>query len=266
MSERSFKRWQYAPKWITEILSTFAFCLAQTPDESERFQKLGAKDVRFLGNLKYAADPLPFDLNILKHFQGQIGQRPVWLMASTHAGEDEIALTVHGHCVKRHPDLLTIIVPRHATRGDDITKLIKAKGLSYTRRSQTQPITKTTAVYLADTIGELGTFYRLAPTVVIGGSFVWSGHNPIEAAQLERAIVFGPNMSSFATIAEEMLEAKAAIQVAQADRLAPVVATLIENTERAKDMAQKAAELATRKRDVLARVLEALKPWLERAA
>jgi 3-deoxy-D-manno-octulosonic-acid transferase len=263
MSEKSFHHWRYARVWIEELLSAFPLCLAQTADERERFMKLGAKDVRYIGNLKYAAEPLSFDFSLLEHLSLQIGKRPVWLMASTHAGEDEIALAVHTYCAKRWPDLLTIIVPRHPTRGDAIAKLIAARGLNGERRSKNLPILRNTHVYLADTMGELGLLYQLAPIVCIGGSFVWGGHNPIEAAQLKRAIVFGPRMTNFAAIAEEMVAAGAARQVADAESLAPIIASWLEQPDKVAAMAEKAGILAAQKHGVLEAILETLKQWMD---
>ncbi|MDD3288549.1 MAG: 3-deoxy-D-manno-octulosonic acid transferase [Alphaproteobacteria bacterium] len=263
MSEKSFRRWLYVKPWIKSLLSTFHMCLAQTTDEVERFKKLGAKDALYMGNLKYAAATLEYDQDMLEHLQAQIGSRPLWLMASTHKGEDGIAARVHKQLAKRWPDLVTIIVPRHPSRGEEIALEIENLGLTCSSRSKNQPITHLTSIYLADTMGELGLFYRLAPVTCIGGSFTWGGHNPVEAAQLGCSIVFGPLMTNFSAIAAEMAINNAAIQVKDEDELAKTIELLFNDPKSAKDLAQRAEELALEKSGVLPDIMKMLEPLLK---
>lgn len=263
ISEKTFQRWKLLPGWIKEMLGTFSMCLAQTVEEGNRFKALGGKDVRYIGNLKYSAAPLPYDEEKLAHMRAQVGNRPMWLIASTHPGEDKIAVDVHKKLAASWPDLLTIIVPRHTARGHTIAKMVEESGLSYSLRSKEQPIINSTAVYIADTMGEMGLFYRLASIACIGGSFVWGGHNPIEAAQLDCAIVFGPKMTNFMAIASEMVANKAAIQVANGNELANAVEKLFKAPEDTKKLAQTALALAKKKNGVLADTMKALRFWLE---
>ena len=120
-------------------------------------------------------------------------------MISTHRGEEEMAAATHKKLATHlRPDMLTVIVPRHAIRGNEVAHILETQGLRVARRSKGDAITSETQIYLADTMGELGLFYRLSPIAVIGGSFVRvGGHNPIEAAQLGAAIIFGPFMTNF---------------------------------------------------------------------
>ena len=117
MSAKSFQQWSWAKAWARELLEAFSLLLVQTEAERERFAALGARDVRCAGNLKFAAEPLPVDDESLRQLKAQAGSRKVWLMASTHEGEDEIALNVHKMLHERWPDLLLILVPRHPARG-----------------------------------------------------------------------------------------------------------------------------------------------------
>ncbi|MDE1900756.1 MAG: 3-deoxy-D-manno-octulosonic acid transferase [Alphaproteobacteria bacterium] len=262
MSDKSFRGWHRARGWAREILSSFSLCLAQTEDDKGRLIALGASPVKCLGNLKYAALPLPCDDAELTRLRGQIANRPVWLMASTHRGEENMALAAHRAMIAAHPDVLTVIAPRHAARGDEIARYLASEKMRVARRSANDAITPDTQIYLADTMGELGLFYRLCPVTVLGGSFVWGGHNPIEPAQLETAIIFGPQMTNFAEIAREFVRADAAIQLHHANEIAFTVGRLLDAPAERDKRAQAAQLLAYRKRYVLDQIIVELQPWL----
>jgi 3-deoxy-D-manno-octulosonic-acid transferase len=262
LSEKSFRRWSLMRPWAEALLGTFALGLAQTKVEQERFAALGLRDARCIGNLKYAASPLPCDESELNRLKVQIGNRKVWLMASTHPGEDETALAVHEQLRARWPDILTIIVPRHAARAESIEHLIVKQGSTCTRRTNQHILTPDTAFYLGDTMGEMGLFYRLAPVTCLGGSFTWGGHNPIEPAQLGSAMVFGPSMTNFDEIAREFVAADAAIQVRRPDDLPAIIERLLASPEMAPHMAAVARALAEQKSGVLDETLRILKPFL----
>ncbi len=130
------------------------------------------------------------------------------------------------------------------------------------RRSQHQDITPATQIYLADTMGELGLFYRLASVTCLGGSFTWGGHNPVEPAQLGCAMVFGPCMPNFAEIAADLVQHNAALQVAAPDELATALARLLAAPEEAAALAAAARAVAERQSHVLDATLRLLDPWL----
>jgi 3-deoxy-D-manno-octulosonic-acid transferase len=262
MSAKSFRRWSLVKGWARDLLGTFSLVLAQTNYEASRFSALGAKNVTCIGNLKYAADPLPADPLELERLRSQIRGRPVWLMASTHEGEDEIALDAHKGVSAARRDLLTIIVPRHPARGEAILKLVENKGLNGVRRSRVRNIDAATAVYVADTMGELGLFYRLAPMACVGGSFAWGGHNPIEPAQLGCAMLFGPNMANFAAMAEAFLRYNAAVQVHSPNELTIRLQQLFDTPSQTLAMAGAARAFVRGKRGVLDETLTLLEPFL----
>jgi 3-deoxy-D-manno-octulosonic-acid transferase len=267
MSETSFRQWQRVRSWTREILGTFSLCLAQTEVERGRFAALGATGARCIGNLKYAARPLPFDERALDALLASTAGREVWMMASTHRGEEETAVSIHAKLKTSRPRLLTIIAPRHAVRGDEIAAQLQASGLAVARRSRGEAITPATDIYLADTMGELGLLYRLAPVVAMGGSFVpVGGHNPVEPAQLGAALVLGPSMFNFLEITREFLSRDAAMQVQNADELGSVLDRLLADADERAGYAHNAGLLAEEKRHVLDDVLQALKPWLEKGA
>ncbi len=245
MSEKSYRRWRLIRNGAEKMLSVFSLSLAQTGSEANRFAALGLKNVRAIGNLKYAATPLPCDENELLNFRTQIGDRTVWIMASTHPGEEEIALRVHKKLAQKRKDLLTIIVPRHPERGQEIAELITKTGIPFAQRSKKEGLTPATSLYLADTMGELGLFYRLTKTVCLAGSFTWGGHNPIEPVQLGCGVIFGPRMDNFSVMADDVLSHRAAQQVESEEELIEALGAHMENPEKSH------------------RLIEAAKPWLK---
>ncbi|HUY67757.1 MAG TPA: 3-deoxy-D-manno-octulosonic acid transferase [Alphaproteobacteria bacterium] len=264
MSDKSFRRWYRAKTWARELMGAFVLCLTQTEDERGRFVALGARPARAIGNLKYAADPLPADEKELGRLKELLGRRPAWLMASSHRGEEDIACAAHKRLRVSWPDMLTVIVPRHARRGEEIARLIAEQGLRCARRSQAEDIAPGTDIYLADTMGELGLFYRLCPIAVIGGSFVrHGGHNPIEPAQLGCAIIFGPYMQNFAAIARDFTRADGALGLQGAGELAFTLDRLLQSPGERVQMARAARFLAEDKGHVLDQVMDALAPWID---
>jgi 3-deoxy-D-manno-octulosonic-acid transferase len=263
MSETSFRNWQKARGWAKDILEAFVLCLTQTEDERTRFAALGAEKVRCLGNIKYAAKPLPCDERALDEVKMATAGRPVWAIASTHSGEERMVAGVHKKLVAKWPNILTVIIPRHAVRGDEVARQLDAADVTFARRSKGETITAATQIYLADTMGELGLFYRLCPIVAMGGSFVAvGGHNPIEPAQLGAAVIFGPHMFNFAEMAREFMERGAALQVRDSDALAVALERWLGNEAERAGYAEAARALAEQKRHVMDLVLAELRPWL----
>ena len=227
LSERSFQRWQRLPGFISGILRRIDLCLAQTKDDAARLMMLGAPRVQVAGNLKFDVGAPPVDGAKLAELSGMIGPRPVWIAASTHAGEEEIALAVHAQLLSRFPALLTIVAPRHAARGPEIAAMARAKGVDATLRSEGAMPGRGTAFYIADTMGELGLFYRLTSVVFLGKSMAGrGGQNPIEPAKLGSAILHGPHVANFSEVYRSLDDAHGAVQVGDADTLARALALL----------------------------------------
>jgi len=267
LSARSYGRWRHWPGLIGPVLSAFDLCLAQDQHQAERFRSLGARQVAAVGDLKAAAPILPFDRSELLRLRSSIGSRPLWLAASTHAGEEKIAARVHRDLAAKHPGLLTIIVPRHPSRGDAIDAMLTGQALRIARRTRGEPVTDDTQVYLADTMGELGLFYRLAGIAFVGGSLVAKGgHNPFEAARLDCAVLHGPDMSNCTAMAAALAAAGAAETVSGAAALAQAVSALLVDQQLQAERVAAAARVAVANLGILAAVLERLAPWLDRLA
>ncbi|MFA4994908.1 MAG: 3-deoxy-D-manno-octulosonic acid transferase [Bdellovibrionales bacterium] len=264
MSDKSFRNWYRFKGFAQELLSTFRLCLAQTEADKSRFIALGARPVKCVGNLKYVSMPPPFDAEELERLRAETQGRSLWLMASTHPGEEQVALEADRALATKFPRLLTVIAPRHPDRGDEIERLIKSSGLASARRSKGERIMENTQVYLADTMGEMGLFYTLCPVTVLGGSFGGTGgHNPIEPAQLKSAIVFGPSMTNFSEVAREFISDAAAVQVQSAQEIAVTVGRLWQDEVERERMARAAQLLADQKRSILSRIMIEISPLLK---
>jgi 3-deoxy-D-manno-octulosonic-acid transferase len=265
MSQRSFRGWQFLPSVIGPLLGGFDLCLAQDSTHAERLHQLGAKRALCVGDLKSAAPPLPVARGELDRLAEQIGHRPVWLAACTHDGEEAIAAEAHRALQREVPAILTLIAPRHPSRSASIAAMLQSKGLAVARRSANHDIAGTTDIYLADTLGELGLFYRLSGIAFIGGSLVpLGGHNPYEAARLDCAILHGPDMSNAASLARALANACAAEMVRDAEAMARVVRHLILNPTERSRRAAAAMAVADGSRGVLDAVMETIAPWLDR--
>jgi 3-deoxy-D-manno-octulosonic-acid transferase len=267
LSTRSYNRWRRCSGLIRPILGAFAQCLAQDVEQAERLRRLGARRVDGIGDLKAAAATPPVDRVMLDRLLEQIGGRSVWLAASTHAGEEEVAAAAHRRLAPAHPGLLTIIAPRHPARGDEIAAMLACLALRVARRSAGQPIAVDTEVYLADTMGELGLFYTLADVTFIGGSLAHKGgHNPFEAARLDCAILHGPDMRNCAGMAAALAAAGASEIVTDDVDLARAVSTLLAQPRLRAERTAAAARAVALEAGVLDAVEQRLAPWLDRLA
>ena len=230
LSAGSARGWSRFGAMAKTVFGSIDLVVAQSATFAAAFEHLGARHVKVAPNLKLSANALPVDREALTVLQGSIGARPVWLAASTHDGEEQIAMDVHRSVSKDVPELLTIIVPRHPDRGGDIRQLAAGSGLPVSLRSTNDSIDAETDIYVADTLGELGLFYTVSRVVFMGKSLTATGgQNPVEAAHFECAILFGIHMENFEDIAETMLAAGMAEQVDSQETLENAVRSLLMN-------------------------------------
>lgn len=263
LSERSFRRWQRLPGFISALLERFDICLAQSELDAGRLRALGAPRVTVTGNMKFDVPPPPADAGKLEALRRAIGSRPVWIAASTHDGEELAALAAHRALQQAHPDLLTIIAPRHPERGEAIAGAAFRQDLQMARRGNGELPGAGTAIYVADTIGELGLFYRLCPVAFLGGSLVrHGGQNPIEPAKLDTALLHGPHVRNFTDIYAAFDEGGGAQEVADAAALAQALGRLLADPAAARGMAQAAAGVAAGLGGAVDRTMQTLEPYL----
>lgn len=238
MSHASSRRWKYMPGAAGKLLNGFSALHAQSGADAKQLRNLGAKNVLEWGNLKFSAHPLPCNAKDLAGMEQAISG-PVWLACSTHQGEEEIIYAVHQQLVKEFPKLITIIAPRHPERGAQVSALCGAAP----RRSMGQlPVVG--RVYVADTIGELGLFFRLAPFAFIGNSLcAGGGHNIIEPAKLARPVLCGPHMENFYEALACMEQARAVVRVNGKDDLIAAVRHWLLNPAQTQDAGNRAKEV-----------------------
>lgn len=240
MSQRSFESWSWARKTVGALLAAFDICLAQDEEIAIRFKELGARDVRVVGSLKEDAPPLPFDPAELASLKSAIGGRPILLAAQTHPGEDETILPAHDVLRNSFPNLLTIIVPRHPSRGPEIVELCATRRSSL--RSKNEAITRDTTVYIADTMGELGLFYRLASFAFVGGTLVpRGGHNPLEPARLHCGVLAGPHTFNSSSAYRAVLDAQGVGRVSTSAEIATLAKKLLDDPLQARALGDAAA-------------------------
>lgn len=246
LTDRSCARWKMIRKTAAYLLDRFEYVFAQSPRDQENFETISHlhQHIHYVGNLKLSAQVADINQSACADLQGMMGNRPFWVAASLHPGEEPIALEAHKMIRKEIPDLLTIIVPRHPRKLDIFTQACAMRQLSYAVRSEKQSIEPTTEVYLADTIGELANFYYLSEVSLIGGSLIEGigGHNPIEAAVMNTAILMGPHTFNFSQIHQDLEEREAVVTVHNAKELAAKVVKFLKNEDKRKNFQMSATQ------------------------
>ncbi|WP_304167361.1 3-deoxy-D-manno-octulosonic acid transferase [Phenylobacterium aquaticum] len=258
MTKASARGWGRVPAAARTLLSAFDLVLPQEAETAARLTRLGARVGPFL-SLKLAGGPLPCDAAELARLRGMIGERPVILAASTHAGEEEIiARAVQA----TERDALLVIAPRHPERAGEIAAALAAQGFTVTRRSE--GATPDAGVYLADTLGEMGLFFRLARAAIMGGSFLpgVGGHNPLEPARLGVAVVTGPHAFNARAVYDEMFAEVAALEAADEAALVRHIAGLIDYPAIARRIGEAGLDYAERQGAALDQALTLIQPLL----
>lgn len=235
LSARSYARWRWlAPGLARRILRSFRLIAARSERDAERLAKLGAGRVETPGDLKLAAPPLPVEAAEFGRLAALLDDRPRWLAASTHPGEEAIAASVHRRLAAEFSGLVTIIAPRHPERGAEIAAALADLGPKRRALGEDPP---PGGIWIADTLGELGLLYRLAPVAFIGKSLAGrGGQNPLEPARLGAAIASGPHTENFAAAAARLEDASALTRVANPDALASWVGAMLRDPAAARAM------------------------------
>ena len=240
MSAGSFAWWRRVPRAAERLLSAFDTIRARSEEDAQRLRDLGGRSAIRAGDLKFAAPPLPADTAELDALRARIGDRPVWLAASTHPGEEALIADAHRLLAVDHPGLLTIVAPRHPDRGSAI-----ARELGDAPRRAAGDAPPAGGLWIADTLGELGLWFRLAPIVFVGRSLLppGGGQNPLEPARLGCAILTGPHTGNFTDHHALLRSADAVIVVHDASSLAESVGSLLRDPARGIAMGQRAAAI-----------------------
>ncbi len=250
------------------MLKQISALAVQTQTEAQRFIELGARPetVTVTGSIKY---DLRVDEDLSKQAQSlreqwQASQRPIWIAASTHEGEDVLILAAHQQLLTQFPDALLILVPRHPERFESVYSLCVAQGMQVQRRSTHAVLTTEHQVLLGDTMGELLFLYALADVALVGGSLIeHGGHNMLEPIALAKPTLTGLHYFNFLEIAEQLLEAGALHAIADTQQLAQAVAELWSNPEQAQLMCQAGQQVLQRNQGALQRLLDIIQLQLK---
>jgi 3-deoxy-D-manno-octulosonic-acid transferase len=263
LSERSARGYGRFAKLTRPMLGEVSLFAVQTQAEAQRFLDLGARPecVAVTGSIKFdlTIDPALLERATQLRAQWQALDRPVWIAASTHEGEDQIVLAAHRQLLTTHPDALLILVPRHLERFDSVFEMSRLQGLSTVRRSTASLVTAADSVLVGDTMGELLFLYALADIAFVGGSLVpTGGHNLLEPAALAKPLLSGTHLFNFLEIAALMRTAGALEEVSDATSLAMAVQRLVEQPALARDMGDAGLSVMKANQGALQRLLEGI--------
>jgi 3-deoxy-D-manno-octulosonic-acid transferase len=267
ISKGSYDKWRFLRGMAKSLLRRFDYAQAQDEVSAGLLRRLGMPSWRMTvtGTLKEGAAALPCIESDRADFAARLSGRPVWVAASTHEGEERQVLTAHRLVMRSNPRLLLILVPRHPHRAAAVAELLAEDDWIFSRRSEDALPDSEDQVYLADTLGELGLWYRVSPISFVGGSLEpFGGHNPFEPAALGSAILHGPFVSNFTDIFLRLTEAGASRLITSATDLAAAVDDL-QNPERAATMAHAAWEVCSAGAEVTDRTMEMLLEHLDTA-
>ncbi|PZQ43753.1 MAG: 3-deoxy-D-manno-octulosonic acid transferase, partial [Micavibrio aeruginosavorus] len=266
LSDKSFSNWMKAKNSAAQIIGCFNVILTQTEKDASHYRALGAKNVIVTDNIKYSAEPLPFDEAALSALKVATDNRPMWVYASTHAGEEDLACRAHKQIKEKLPNLLTILVPRHPERREEVANTCFENSVKFRLRGQSHILpSPDDDVYIADTLGELGLFYTLSPIAMIGRSFSndgGGGHNPVEAAQMGCAVLTGPNNQNQRQLYDDMQADSAVIETKDEFEFTAILEELLTHQAKLETMQAKSAVFVARKTHVVETVLANITPLL----
>jgi 3-deoxy-D-manno-octulosonic-acid transferase len=256
LSEKSFAGYRRFPGLARESLAGLAAIAAQSADDARRFTELGAAGVQVTGSIKFDVSPSPAQLELGRTWRRDFGERrPVLLAASTREGEEALLLDALARTTLQ--DLLTVIVPRHPQRFDEVERLLAARGIRFQRRSGNAAIAPATRVVLGDSMGEMFAYYCACDVAFVGGSLLpLGGQNLIEACAVGRPVLIGPSTYNFAEAADLAVRAGAALQVPDAGVLAREAGRLLRDPVAAQRMGQAGLAFCAAHRGATAKVLE----------
>ncbi len=262
VSDRSFDRWKNHSDFAEALFSKLALVVAQSDMDAERFRDLGSWPVVISGNLKGDTDPPPFDQAVFDHYRRQIGNRKTWAAISTFEGEEKAAATVHS-AIKSRDGQLTIIVPRHPERADEIETMLKGMNLTVARRSRNDAIKPETDIFLGDSIGEMGLYLRLTELAFVGRSLTAEGgQNPLEPAMLGCAVLSGAHVQNFREAYQKLLRSGGGRIIRDVEMLAKAVHYLLVNDNERYKMIDAGGKVIQEMRGALSLTVKALEPYI----
>lgn len=258
LSNRSYRRWTYATSIFKILAAYFDHILTQSGLDAKKFTNLGARNVKELGNLKFSNKELDVNKDMVKEMKKFTGKKKILVAASTHAEDEEIVFITIRKLLNSNVDFFPVIIVRHPERRNEITTLCKYYKLQYSLRSSCELPKEGDDIFIVDSFGELGTFYELADVTFVGGSFKRGGHNLVEPAYFNCAIIVGPDMSHYQEITEEMLKQKAALQIDDCSELEQQLKKLLDskNDKERKALAKNATKYVENREKVIEKYMD----------
>lgn len=265
VSNKSFKKYVKNLNFIRPLMQKFEFGFGKSDEDRARLFYMGIDNPVCVGNLKYAVAPLSYDEGELFKLKKEIGDRKVFVVSSTHEGEEELCLDAFKIVKEQFKDSLMIIAPRHPARGEEVANLCKNAGFKSALRSKGEKISLETDVYVANTMGEMGLFYSIAGISFVGGSLIkWGGHNPMEPARLKNVVISGPYVHNFTETFDILTHENAIVMVKDKIELGHKLVELFNDTAMQNKYVDKAYKIAEREASVLGRAMTALEPLLKK--
>lgn len=269
LSEKSARGYGYFNQLTKKMMNAISVFAIQTQIEAERFKKLGADShkIHITGNIKFDLE-IPQDLlKRAAELKKLLGQRPIWIAASTHENEEEILLQAHAEVLKKIPACLLILVPRHLERFKAVKALCQQEKFTVISRSENQACTPNTQIFLGDTMGELLLFYAVSDLAFVGGSLVKrGGHNPLEPAALGLPILMGKYVFNFESICAELKKENVLSQIEDTPEvvlsIAKKIIDLLNNSAQREEMGHRGREFILRNRGSLAKHIQLIKEIL----
>ncbi len=267
LSPRSFTKWATFKKTFLKLLNCFDLILTQTQELNKDLKGIGYKKSHFCGNLKYAADPPGFQKEELNILQKSLGNRPHWMVASTHNLEEDIVLQAHKKLLKIQKNTCLILVVRHPHRCSAVEHLIKNQGLSYQRYSHWQETSLSLKedILLVDQMGFMGLFYEISSYVLVAGSLVdhIGGHNILEPLRQNCVTLHGPYMSNFKEVVADAKKAKATLEIQDADDLADTLLEFMNTPQKTETYLKNGHTFLTQQTQVLDHISDYFSPYLQ---
>ena len=262
ISDRSFRRWSMVPRLASALFENMSLVIAQSEADAQHFQELGALPVLISGNLKADSDMPAAEPLTLARLKAQLAGRNTWAAISTFDGEEKAAAAVH-KALKSRLDLVTIIVPRHPERCDEIEQALAAEGLTVARRSRNDAIVGDTDIYLGDSIGEMSLFLQLTEIAFVGRSLTASGgQNPLEPAMMGCAVLSGGQVGNFRESYQTLARNGSARMVRDTEMLAKAVYYLLTNEPARHTMIDAGLQTVHQMRGALQATLRGLEPYV----
>lgn len=265
LSPRAFRRYQKIASLMNGTLADVSWLAAKSQADAERFEALGcaSEKIAMVGSLKFESTSTQGALSESERLREAWGSRPIWVAGSTREGEETLLLEAHRQLLNGYPDALLVIAPRHPKRFDEVAALCQAQGWVSSRRSQGEPVTQATQVYLGDTLGELGILYGASHVTFVGGSLVpLGGHNVLEPAALGKPVLSGPFVENFADVVEPLQAAGALTLVESADALAHALGARFDDPARSIEEGRAGVAVIKAHQGALERTLDGLEGLL----